>query len=260
MKKIFLLFFLFVSFWVNAQYVITDGSSVLADDNGNPITYDVPSPSFQPTDIAGCKLWLDAGQGITLNGSNVSGWADQSGNGNDATQGAAISQPLLVDNALNGYPVIRFDGSNDILYNTSFNLNQPNTIFIVYKWLGDGVGAVIFNDWNNNITSWRGGAGGYTINYYAGLVVSSLNIGTSNVFNSYTVTFNGANSKSWNNGGAFYDGNAGTNAWSGFSLCGASAGYNGNYEIPEVIIYDTTLSDIERQQVEQYLNLKYAIY
>lgn len=51
------------------------------------------SPSYNPTQYANCMLWLDSKQGITLNGSNVSAWADQSGNGNNATQSNASFQP-----------------------------------------------------------------------------------------------------------------------------------------------------------------------
>jgi len=47
--------------------------------------------------------------GVTLNGSNVSAWADQSGNGNDLDQVVAINQPLFVSNSHNGFPVIRFN-------------------------------------------------------------------------------------------------------------------------------------------------------
>lgn len=64
-----------------------------------------------PSNISGLKLWLKADTGIILNGSNVSGWNDQSGNANDATQSIAGSQPLLVPNILNNLPAVRFNGS-----------------------------------------------------------------------------------------------------------------------------------------------------
>jgi hypothetical protein len=40
-------------------------------------------------------------------------WADFSGNGFDATQATEASRPTLQLNVLNGYPVVRFDGSDD---------------------------------------------------------------------------------------------------------------------------------------------------
>ena len=61
------------------------------------------------------KLWLDSDLGITLNGSNVSAWADQSGNGNHVTQGTAGSQPAYTTNAVNGHAELNFDGADDRL-------------------------------------------------------------------------------------------------------------------------------------------------
>jgi autotransporter-associated beta strand protein len=45
------------------------------------------APQFLPTLISNCALWLDAAdrKTITMSGSNVTAWADKSGNGRDAT-------------------------------------------------------------------------------------------------------------------------------------------------------------------------------
>jgi hypothetical protein len=66
---------------------------------------------------SGLALWLKADAGVS--GSPVSQWSDQSGNGRYAIQGAGDSQPVLVAGALNGKPVVRFDGVNDFM---TFNL------------------------------------------------------------------------------------------------------------------------------------------
>ncbi len=65
---------------------------------------------FLPTDIAGAVLWLRADMGVTLNGTDVSAWADQSGNGNNVAQGTASAQPLYdAENAdLNNRPSITY--------------------------------------------------------------------------------------------------------------------------------------------------------
>ena len=57
-------------------------------------------------------VWLRADD---LSASPVSAWSDQSGNGNDMSQGNATYQPTWVDGVLNGKPVLRFDGANDDL-------------------------------------------------------------------------------------------------------------------------------------------------
>lgn len=71
--------------------------------------------SFMPTQIAGNILWLRADLGITLNGSNVSAWADQSSSDADYTQGTAANQPAYITDGWSGQPVVRFDGTNDFL-------------------------------------------------------------------------------------------------------------------------------------------------
>ena len=66
-----------------------------------------PTGSFELTNLSGLKLWLKYDTGITLNGSSVSNWADQSGNSNDAAQATSGRQPNY------GSGDIRFDGIDD---------------------------------------------------------------------------------------------------------------------------------------------------
>src|SRR5262245_18046788 len=62
------------------------------------------------------QLWVRADAGVTTNATGqVEKWADQSGKGNDATQSDDSLKPKVVDNSINGKPVIRFDGSDDYL-------------------------------------------------------------------------------------------------------------------------------------------------
>lgn len=59
-------------------------------------------------------LWLMAGNVSGADGSAVSVWNDRSGNGNNALQASATLQPQFFStSALNGQPVLRFDGTND---------------------------------------------------------------------------------------------------------------------------------------------------
>lgn len=61
--------------------------------------------SFSPPDIAGCLLYLDPTLGVTKNGSNqVTGWADQSGNSNNASQSTASHSFVYTANALGANP------------------------------------------------------------------------------------------------------------------------------------------------------------
>lgn len=58
-------------------------------------------------------LWLDANRGLTVSGTSVTAWADQSGNGFNATPPTAAARPTRVASSVNGYPTIDFDGTND---------------------------------------------------------------------------------------------------------------------------------------------------
>lgn len=66
----------------------------------------------------GLKLWLDA---ASLPAGPVQTWPDLSGSGNDATQPSVANRPILVTPALNGAPVVSFDGIND-------RLDLPNVL------------------------------------------------------------------------------------------------------------------------------------
>jgi len=66
--------------------------------------------TWSPRSLPGLALWLDAAKGITLNGTTVSAWADQSGHGNHVTQTATTSkQPTYraANDQLNGWPSLR---------------------------------------------------------------------------------------------------------------------------------------------------------
>lgn len=69
----------------------------------------------------GLFLRLD-GSSVTLDGSSVTAWSNLvSGTGvsQGFVQADAAKRPTLITNALNGYAVINFDGSNDYLENVS---------------------------------------------------------------------------------------------------------------------------------------------
>lgn len=108
-------------------------------------------PLWTPAALgAPLALWLDANDAstITLNGSTVSQWGDKSGNGRDAVQTVAASQPSANVASLNGKNVITF--SNDFL-TSSVNINRsviPNLgVFIVFKSpTGAGNYALFGND------------------------------------------------------------------------------------------------------------------
>lgn len=88
---------------------------------------------------AGAALWLRADLGITLNGSTVSAWADQSGNALDVSQATAANQPLYVASWKNSKPAMTFDATNDVLTRSTgfFAAGTALTIFAVGSMTAD---------------------------------------------------------------------------------------------------------------------------
>jgi hypothetical protein len=72
---------------------------------------------WTPSDLAGSTLsaWYKADSLSLSDGDGVASWADSSGNGHTLNQSVGSRQPTFQTNELNGLPVIRYDGSSDIL-------------------------------------------------------------------------------------------------------------------------------------------------
>src|SRR5262249_51525967 len=84
-------------------------------------------------------LWVRTDAGLLADAAGrVSVWTDQSGTGNDLAQSTLTSQPGLVRDAVNGFPVLRFDGSNGWLNFTARFDKNIRAIFAVLKENSDG--------------------------------------------------------------------------------------------------------------------------
>jgi hypothetical protein len=94
------------------------------------------SQTFTPPSNSNLQLWLKGDAGVTADASNlVSSWADQSGKGRVATMSTASSKPTKITNNLNGYPTIRFDGSDYLTHNYT---GAHKTMFVIGKNKGTG--------------------------------------------------------------------------------------------------------------------------
>jgi hypothetical protein len=225
-------------------------------------------------------LWLKADTGVTLSGSAVTQWADQSGNVRNASQSTSTNRPLLVSNALNGKPAIRFDGGNDFLSFT-YPINGLNgvTMFLVSAARdtdnpsGPQNAAVYWPE----TSSW----GATFLSAFQSKALARIGTGQTNTNLSYTrpanigtaytrtsVKHDGANGTDvlYVNGVAVQTATGRLSALNGIQnngFLGQGLGSTSttntyfNGDIVEVLVYSRALSEAERQQVEQYLQQKY---
>lgn len=94
-----------------------------------------PGGILNTTGATNLSLWLDANNGPSLSGVTVNSWSDLSGYANTANPPAASNKPQISAAAINGFPVVRFDGSNSYLeINNAASLNTTQwTFFMVGK-------------------------------------------------------------------------------------------------------------------------------
>lgn len=106
----------------------------------------------------GWSVFLVGDVGLTGGGASPMTWADQSGNGRDATQSSAGFIPSATASLLNGRAGVVFDGTNDFLTFAGLDLPAPGT---TPSW--------IFSVWR--LRAWTSGK-----NIYAGGTTSCMRL------------------------------------------------------------------------------------
>jgi hypothetical protein len=233
------------------------------------------SAPFSPTDLSGLYLWLKADAGITLSGSDVTAWADQSGNGNNASSEEG-TRPTFVSNTLNSKPVLRFDGAGQKMALTSSIGGTEYSIFIVCKNNDNGTGSMFFWTTQEDYGKYIGVIPAVNFNADArnkfvltqsdsggggeGSVLAWSSASANNNFFIGTAMQNGGG-KAYLNGSGGVDSLGTFDASNTFDLIGGYGfGYELDGDVAEIISYNRAVTTTERQRVEAYLNTKYAIY
>lgn len=218
---------------------------------------------FTPTDVGTPALWFDACEGVTYNGSNeVSQWSDLSGNARHATQSTTSKKPIYVAGGTNGLPHLDFAGGDDaLLTSTGFTLAQPNTIFIVAKYDAAAADQTLFSSASGSGRQMMTTTGGGSYALDAGSFVSTGQGATTGTTYVFSVVFNTSSSKFFRDG-TQYGGtmSLGTDSLVGLGIgtdagAGTPVGHDGT--ICEILVYNSALSDANRQAVEAYLTTKW---
>lgn len=246
--------------------------------SGTRLRTDVPVV-FRPTDISGCQIWMDANDADAVNANEfgtVLNWHNKGDlSGNFDLSGTADVR--YGDNFINGLNVVTFNG--DAFMTSTYALNfQARSIFIVSRRNTDISGGTftwLTSDTTGGLESGISEAGGifsYLIAKHPGFSVE-LDFDTTTNTKGYAelATFvNSATDVSYNY--VALNGTAQTkvvnNLASGYNT-GSIGYYLGNYfggsslpndyDLCELIMYDTALNSTQIASVEEYLTRKWAI-
>lgn len=218
-----------------------------------------------PSVISGLRLWLKADAGITADGSGkITSWADQSSHHNNATQVVyAPYQPTVVPNAVNGAPVVRFDGVLNFLQLPNVMAGATAGEILVVLKTASATPSHPYGLWTL----------GGSLSYYPLPDGTTLEGFGSNQprngpppaqpLNQYHLYNVSAASGTWTsriNGITCMTQNSNTVAFgSSPSLGYPSNGSSFAGDIAELIIFDHVLSGAERTAVTAYLNSRYQM-
>jgi hypothetical protein len=229
---------------------------------------------FQPVDIPGCALWLDAADQSSMtfsSGSNVSSWKDKSPNAFPFTVVSGQSAPVLQQSFNGNYPAVTALNTTSVMYYqtqipaTTLISSTGITYFMVGKCssgallakffdAGSGVRIISFetgssfrSDFNTTIVS----PGNNTLIPF---LICSRYDGASTAF---TLFYNGISVASSNVTAPSYS----FTSW--IALFGQYTGQGDFYgaagSICEFLSYSSSLSTSQRQQVEGYLAWKWGL-
>ncbi len=259
------------------QLQATDASGNVSSNSVSLICLATNSSPSGMTITNGLKFWLRGDTGVVTNSQGmVSQWSDQSIYTNHAVQATTTNQPRWIGNALNGKPVIKFNGTNSFLQATS-PIWASNDFSYIVIWKKDA------DSLTHHCVLARPQSAATPGNYF---FFGSLNgtssatnvmlntsacVGSTNLFpntTTYSLTsvtrsdnvtkgtklyVNGLlDSESSTTGGITTVGSTGYQFF-----VGGWGGYFGNISIAEILVYDRSLSTSERQSVETYLQTKF---
>jgi len=195
--------------------------------------------------------WLKADAIGSGDGTPISTWFDSTVNNNNFSQSTSANKPLYKINIQNSLPVVRFDGINDTLINSTLTRLQPyEFIFAGKPTQSDST----TRDWFTSTGFEIVGANPTTDFMYAGALGPSRN--AANAWHVNVCLFSGVQSK-W-----YLDGGTPSTADAGTGVFGPNLKIDGGIapmDLGEFIILDYGLGLPEREKVEGYLAWKWGL-
>jgi hypothetical protein len=244
-----------------ALTIVVDGYGSACGSSKLNIASSSSPPSAPPTNAL--NLWLRADAGVTTSSGLVANWADQSSSGNNAYMTTPSRQPTFVSGALNGKPVIRFNGAQSLWLPSPVKPNSF-TVFIAGKnskptesfsmILGPGG-----NNANNQLR-WENGSQALFVGTGNNLPIITSSIGNTRVYHALSAWYDGYQMKVYRDGNLVSTHSFTTSTTWDLNQIGA---YYSSYfmigDVAEILFYTSALSETDRTTVNSYLKGKYAL-
>jgi hypothetical protein len=175
--------------------------------------------------VQNSKLVLDSRYIQQSDNTEVSPWADRSGNGHDVSQATAANRPTFQTAEQGGNGVVRFDGSNDVLTRNEISIGSPvaATVIVYAKRATASTGEfltfvevpeywrLLFSTTGTFLATNTGiNFAAYPDNGTTAVNPSQGASTSTDVFKLYAITYNGSAANNKDNYSAFADGTAQT--------------------------------------------------
>jgi hypothetical protein len=224
-------------------------------------------PPLVPTDISGCRVWLDASKLTMANGAAVSSWT----NLGSGPQPTIIGTPpaTLRTNALNGnLPVVKITATQGRFRFTGTGVDKDYTLLYVgRKWssrAGRVVAAAITAANTPNIL-WGFWDTRFECAYVEGWMIPDTVVTATTEWRLYSGDTTATGTARLFSNGVQIRSHPSPPATKGLNgtlnICGHddTSTEDADCEIAELLLYNRKLSDAERQQGESYLRIKWGI-
>lgn len=216
--------------------------------------------AFEPDDLSGLAIWLDASQLGLADGAAVDPWPNLA---NASVPGAMLGTPApkVRTNAKNGLPVVRFtanEGRVRIASGTGFD--DDWTLAYVAHMVGPTYGRVLNGIYSPNNILWGWWNGYQDVAYDNGFMTPNMQTAWTTDWKLYSADGTTGLSRLFGDGASLgttttSQGFGGTLAISGYDP--STAAETCDCEVAEVCIYNRKLSDADRAVVEDYLREKW---
>lgn len=231
--------------WVQVPELTQSNSCIWVYWGNSNATVSVPVE-----DINGLELWLDANAINQSDNTAVTLWGDLSSMGRNATE--TSTPPTYIENLINGYPAVRFDGNDDRLGFSNSGLSARTIFFVTRVNTGvkqlagligkdnadKGIRRIGSTDWRNpgdgNDFTNPGGST-FCVNGNTGATIGE------NIWHIGAATRSTSSNTDYNSIGGYF----------------SNREYGG--DIAEVILYNRVLTPEEQDRIGSYLSKKYMI-